>query len=75
MKLTVVRLYCAIGGKPRSGYVLDCVDSEKGYAGGIFEVYVQPAQAMTMALEFLTGNIPWDNELPIKRWKPEGEGT
>ena len=59
-KLTYECLNC--GGNPRKGYTLVCSDEEFNH----YELFVPPDTIEVISLEFLTGKIPWDKDLPIK---------
>ncbi len=53
MKLTFRSLTCH--GQPRSGYTIFCEDAN-----------LNPGTLEVMALEFLTGDIPWDKKFPVR---------
>ena len=59
-KLTFRSLTC--NGNPRNGYTLFCEDEEFER----YEVFVSPDTAEVISLEFITGDLPWDKNLPIK---------
>ncbi len=52
-------------GKPREGYTLFCEDEELER----YEIFVPPDTVEVISLEFITGDIPWDINLPVRARK------
>ena len=63
-KLTYRRLTCN-GKSPRNGYTLFC-EGEGDEEFELYEIFVPPDAVEVISLEFITGDIPWDKNLPVK---------
>ena len=59
-KLTYSRLSCK--GDPRKGYTIFCEDEEFER----YELFLPPSTVEVISLEFITGDMPWDKNLPVK---------